>query len=179
MAFVPSATKYPCELCGDYFTWMEMLVSENPLTHGLVTVSPQTQAPAAGSLEMSELTNQRAAICLTKRGVCPRCVGSASDAMKEAEVAAQLQIFLTNFNETDVQSLTAAQRDVFSTYIQIRMSDLMNPSISLDMRNAEDSSGHHAGQAMVPSELVLPQPNAFLHANNQRGSSGATAEEYR
>ena len=113
---------------------------------------------------MSELTNQRAATCLKKRGVCPRCVGSASDAMKEAEVAAQLQIFLATFNETDVQSLTKAQRDVFSTYLQIRMSDLMNPNISQDVRNAEDSSGHHAGQAMVPGELVLPQPNEFLHA---------------
>ena len=143
------------------------------MTHGVIAVVPPAQVAenpwevnhcTYTPLERSELTNQQAAICRTNRGVCPRCVGSAADVMKEAEIAAQLQIFLTNFNETDVQSLTAAQRDVFSTYIHLRMSDLMNPSISQDMRNAEDSSGHHAGQAMVPSELVLPQPNAFLHA---------------
>ena len=96
----------------------------------------------------------------------------------EADVIAQLNVFLTNFNEADVQGLTNAQLNVFSTYLQTKMSELMNPDISHDMRdqaqanilqrirtaqssilaccqfgpirNAEKNCGHPPGQAMVP-----------------------------
>ena len=80
--------------------------------------------------------------------------------LKRQGIEAQLHIFLANFNDADVQSLTNAQRDVFSTYLQIRMSDSMNPYIPQN-KNIEDSN-KNAGQAMVPSGMMLPQPDEVV-----------------
>ena len=73
MAFASGGAKYPCQLCGEYYTWMKMMFSANPRTHGFVTMGLQTQATAAEALETNELTNEPVERCLKKRRVCPDC----------------------------------------------------------------------------------------------------------